>query len=192
MKESTKFWNDASNGGIIIGVVAILQSLTAIYTTNGVVSFAFLAAYVAALVVLMRRRVSLYSSEESGYSYGKCVKFILFISIFAGILSGAYEVLAANFFFPEKYSANIEASMAILSNMNMYTTEQMDMMYAMAKSMLTSPIYVILIQVFGMVIKGLFFGLILSAFLSRRGDIFASDKAADAESDAVNEEKKEE
>lgn len=175
MKENTKFWSDTSNGGVIIGALAILQSLATVFTKSGWVSFVFIAAYVFALMLLTHRRVRLYSSRENGYSYGKCVKFIFFLSIFAGIISGAYEILASNFFFPDFYAANLETAMSLLSNSGAYNNDQVDMMYSMSKSMMTSPIWVMIIQVLSLVIKGIFFGLILSAFLSRRGNIFASD-----------------
>ena len=99
-----KFWNEASRGGAILGLTAMAFGLLAMVLPQSVGFVLNLASFVVTLYLLFyftKRRADQFPKE--GYSYAQCLGFIVAMGIFAGIIAGAYQIVASNFLFPEKY-----------------------------------------------------------------------------------------
>jgi len=170
------FWNDAARYGAWLGIVEIAFTALSTFSSTWIVSLLHLAAIIALLTVFTRRRVALYGSGEEGYSYGKCLKYIFFMSVFAGVLLGAYSIVAANFLFPEKYRAIVEQTISALAQTGIYADTMLEQMKGIYDKMFFSPVYVVLTNVFGMAVKGGFYGLFISAFTKRDENVFGGEE----------------
>lgn len=171
--EKKNLWNDAAKYGAIIALVSIAFNVAGMYVKNGFLSFTALVVFVLLLYYFTKRRVVLYGGGENGYSYGQCLLFIFCMMIFSGILEGAYQIVASNWLFTAKYDEMMNQSLAMLSNMGIYNDEQLQLVVSMSKSWLKSPVYLIFSGVLGSIIKGVFFGLFVSAVTKRNPDVFA-------------------
>ena len=96
---NTGFWNEASRGGAIVGLVNVVLSAIGM----ALPSIAFVASlinFVATIYLLFyftRRRSMLFYKE--GYTYTESMGFIVAMGLFAGIIAGAYQIVASNFLF---------------------------------------------------------------------------------------------
>lgn len=169
------FWRDAVRGGTILGLVIFGFSLLNGVTDNGVVtrllSLAEFLVMAGCIYGFSRKRGMRYSAQE-GYSYGQSFGFILAMMLFVGIFAGCASFLLVNYIRPEHFEATLD--MALETN-PMITGEHIDMMH----SMLKNPILQIVSGVFGMLIYGGLIGLIASAFVKRKPDIFAANPDGD-------------
>lgn len=179
MKNS--FWGDAALYGAFLGLAEIVFTTLELSVPFPGLGLLHFAVFVALLVLFTRRRVRLYGSEEAGYSYGECLKYILCMSLFAGVLVGAYTAVAANFFFPEKYQAVVDQALSVLSQSGMYTGEMLRQMQSMMRRMIFSPVWVLFSNVFSYAFKGVFCGLIVAAFTKRTPQLFGPDQTSDHE-----------
>lgn len=93
MRKQT-FRSDASRYGAILGGVEIVFLLAgALLRGNELLSLLELVVFIFLLYRFTNRRATLYGAAE-GYSYGNGLRFIFWISIFAGVVCGAYEIVA--------------------------------------------------------------------------------------------------
>lgn len=171
--EKTNFWNDAAKYGALLAVAMIVFSFIGMYVKNWALTFASLAVFVIMLYYFTRRRTLHYGGGASGYSYGQCMKYISWMMVFAGILIGAYEIVARNVLFTPLYNEQLDQTMNVAFQTGLYNGAQQEMMVSMAKSMLFSPIWIVVTSIIGWVIYGVIAGLIVSAFVKRDPDIFA-------------------
>lgn len=170
MKKQT-FWSDASRYGAILGGVEIVFLLVgALLRGNGLLSLLELVVFIYLLYRFSNRRAALYGASE-GYSYGNGLRFILWTSIFAGILCGAYEIVARNWIFPAYYHEQLQQSLVALSQLKL-SNAQLSEVQAMSEKVSFSPIWIVLGDTLGMLLRGLFFGLFVAAFTRREPDIF--------------------
>lgn len=170
MKKQT-FWSDASRYGAILGGVEIVFLLVgALLRGNGLLSLLELVVFIYLLYRFTNRRAALYGASE-GYSYGNGLRFILWTSIFAGILCGAYEIVARNWIFPAYYHEQLQQSLVALSQLRL-SNAQLSEVQAMSEAVSFSPIWIVLGDTLGMLLRGLFFGLFVAAFTRREPDIF--------------------
>lgn len=170
MKKQT-FWSDASRYGAILGGVEIVFLLAgALLRGNGLLSLLELVVFIYLLYRFTNRRAALYGAAE-GYSYGNGLRFILWTSIFAGILCGAYEIVARNWLFPAYYHEQLQQSLVALSQLKL-SNAQLSEVQAMSEKVSFSPIWIVLGDTLGMLLRGLFFGLFVAAFTRREPDIF--------------------
>lgn len=170
MKKQT-FWSDASRYGAILGGVEIVFLLAgALLRGNGLLSLLELVVFIYLLYRFTNRRAALYGASE-GYSYGNGLRFILWTSIFAGILCGAYEIVARNWLFPAYYHEQLQQSLVALSQLKL-SNAQLSEVQAMSEAVSFSPIWIVLGDTLGMLLRGLFFGLFVAAFTRREPDIF--------------------
>ncbi len=177
MKKST-FWNDAALCGILMGVAgAIFQFVAIQWPTSTLLSFCCLALFVVLLFISTKNRST--SAKTDGFSYGQGLKFIFWVMVFAGIVTGAWEIVARNVFFTEKYEEVMNQALATVESF--YPADMFDMMVSMSRKVMFSPIWIVVASVLGSVIKGVFFGLFIAAFTRRNPDIFAKDESTDAE-----------
>lgn len=162
--EKTNFWDDAARWGALMAVVQILFSTVGLFWKSQVLSLLSLAVFITLLFVLTKRRALLYGGEN-GYSYGQCMKYIFWMMCFSGVLVGAWEIAARRLLFPAYYEAALEESLKMVSSL--YGPAQMELAVSMARTMLFSPIWIVVLSILGSVIQGCFFGLFISAFAKR-------------------------
>lgn len=178
----SSFWRDASQGGAGLGLAGMIFSLAGMLWSAG--GFIFnLANFVVTIYLLFyytRRRSMLYSAEE-GFSYTQSLGFIVAMGIFAGIIAGAYQVVASNFLFTEMFEQTVATSLETLKQTGIYNNEMMDQMSGLMRSYTFSPIPVLISNVVGNVLIFGFYGLFISIGTKREIDIFSTDDQEDEE-----------
>lgn len=178
----SSFWRDASQGGAGLGLAGVIFSLAGMLWSAG--GFIFnLANFVITIYLLFyytRRRSMLYSAEE-GFSYTQSLGFIVAMGIFAGIIAGAYQVVASNFLFTEMFEQTVATSLETLKQTGIYNNEMMDQMSGLMRSYIFSPIPVLISNVVGNVLIFGFYGLFISIGTKREIDIFSTDDQEDEE-----------
>lgn len=165
--EKSNFWNDAAKYGAIMALVAIVFDVLGYYVQNTLLSLLSLVVFVLLLTYFMKQRVAQHGT--GGYSYGKCLGFMVCVMLCAGFIQGAFTSVAANWLFAAKYDAMMSQSMGILENTGFYTADQLAMMMRMMRS----PLWLIFFGMLGSAIKGGFFGLFIAAFTKRDVDVFS-------------------
>lgn len=166
------FWNDASRCGAIVGVVHVVFAFLGLQFQSMALLIS-LVALVAQIWLLARytgQRAALFSQE--GFSYSQSLGFIAAMSIFAGIVSGAYEIIASNFLFTEVYQTNLNNIIAIYAQMGTFDNAALESMSNLYRSMLFSPVPILLTQIFSVVLTFGFYGLFISIGTKREPDIF--------------------
>ena len=168
-----KFWNEASRGGAILGLTAMAFALLAMVLPQSVGLVLNVASLVVTLYLLFyftKRRADQFPKE--GYSYAQCLGFIVAMGIFAGIIAGAYQIVASNFLFPEKYEETYNTIIATYAQMGTFDNNMMDMMKTLMRSYLFSPIPVLITQVLASIFTYGFYGLFVALGTKREADIF--------------------
>ncbi len=175
-----KFWNEASQGGAIIGLVTVTLSFVGMYVPQSVNFVLSLVSFVATIYLLFyftRRRAAKFAKE--GYSYAQCLGFIVAMGVFAGIVAGAYQIVASNFLFPEKYEEMYNTIIATYAQMGTFDNNMMDTMKTLMRSYIFSPIPVLISQVLASIFTYGFYGLFIAIGTKREADIF--DNASEDE-----------
>lgn len=173
--EKTNFWNDAAKYGGLLALAMILFGFAGMYAPSGWLTFASYAVFAAMLYYFTRLRTMRYGGGENGYGYGQCMKYIFWMMVFAGILIGAYEIVARNVFFTAQYTEQLELSVNALVRSGLYNSAQQEMIASMARSMVFSPVWIVVTSVIGWVIFGTVTGLIVAAFTKRDPNVFAGE-----------------
>lgn len=176
--DNTKFYEDAARCGAVVGVAEVAFTALEAWKPSGFVSLLEVAVFVTLLAVFTKRRAVRYGGEE-GYSYGRCLKFILCMSLFAGILAGAYAIVASNFLYPDKYHEIIDKTIGALAQTGLYADAMLEQVKGLYEKMFFSPIWVVLTNMLSMAIKGLFFGLFVAAYARREPQMFGTPKESD-------------
>ena len=168
-----KFWNEASRGGAILGLTAMAFALLGMVLPQSVGFVLNLASFVVTLYLLFyftKRRADQFPKD--GYSYAQCLGFIVAMGIFAGIIAGAYQIVASNFLFPEKYEEMYNTIIATYAQMGTFDNNMMDTMKTLMRSYLFSPIPVLITQVLASIFTYGFYGLFVALGTKRESDIF--------------------
>ena len=176
------FWSDASRGGAIVGVAGgLVFSLLgmAIPSISFVTGLANFVITIYLLFYFTRRRAALYAEE--GFTYSQSLGFIVAMGIFAGIIAGAYQIIASNFLFTEVFEESLATTMATLKQTGVYTNDMMDEMSGMMRSYMFSPIPTLLSNIVGNVLLFGFYGLFISIGTKREPDIFDTTPEEDEE-----------
>ena len=166
------FWSDASRGGAILGLAGVVFSLLGM-AVSSIAFIASLANFVITIYLLFyftRRRATLYTEE--GFTYTQSLGFIVAMAIFAGIIAGAYQIIASNFLFSEMFEETVATSIATLKQTGIYNNDMMDQMSSMMRSYIFSPIPAFLSNIVGNVLLFGFYGLFISIGTKREPDIF--------------------
>lgn len=169
------FWNDASRCGAIVGAVhAVFACMGMCFTSMALlISLVSLVAQIWLLARYASRRSALFVRE--GFSYSQSLGFIVSMGLFAGVVSGAYEIVASNFLFTETYESNLNNILAVYSQLGTFDNAALDSMSKLYRSMLFSPVPVLLTQVFSLVLSYGFYGLFISIGTKREPALFESD-----------------
>lgn len=172
MKKST-FWSDASRGGAIIGLASIVFTTAGILLPKlgGLCSFVSVVVLIYLLFYFTRRRAALYTQE--GFTYGQSLGFIAAMSIFVGIIVGAYQIVASNWLFTAHFEEAYQLLMTTLAQAGL-SNEEMDMTVKMYRSMLFSPMPALIWSIIGSIIGNCFYGLFISIATKREPDMFES------------------
>lgn len=167
------FWSEASRGGAILGLVSAASSCLGMVLPQSVGFVITLANFVLTIYLLFyftKRRAEQFPSE--GYSYSQCLGFMAGMGIFAGIIAGAYQIVASNFFFAEKYEELYAATVALYSQMGAFNNEVMEQMTTLMRSYIFSPLPSLVSNIFSMVLTFCFYGLFIAVGTKREADIF--------------------
>ena len=171
------FWNEASRCGAVVGLVSVLFALVGMLVP-AIAFVANIASFVVIIYLLFyytRRRAQRFANE--GYTYTQCLGFIVAIGIFAGIISGAYQIVASNFLFPETFEQSLSTTLSTLQQSGVYNNEMMDQMSSMMRTYIFSPIPALISSVVGSVLSFGFYGLFISIGTKFEPDIFDSNNA---------------
>lgn len=165
------FWNEASRCGAVIGLITVALSLLgmAVQSINFIASLANFVVTIYLLFYYTRRRAQRFSE---GYTYTQCLGFIVAIGIFAGIIAGAYQIVASNFLFTETFEQTMNTTITTLQQSGLYTNEMMDQMGDMMRSYTFSPIPVLISNIIGNILLFGFYGLFISIGTKHEPDIF--------------------
>jgi hypothetical protein len=180
MKKSS-FWSDASRGGAIIGLICAALALLGMLIPS--VAFVFSLANFVAIIYLLfhftRSRSALYTKE--GFTYSQSLGFIIAMAIFTGIVMGAYQIIASNFLFTEKFEETLSQVIATYSQMGVMDNATMDKMSGMMRNYMFSPIYVLLSNILSYIFYFAFIGFFISIGTKREPDLFDQEDSADEE-----------
>ena len=175
---NTRFYEDAARGGVWLGIAESAFTALGMWRPSALVSLAGVAVTVTLMLLFTKRRAAVYGGDE-GYSYGQCLKFILCMSLFAGVLRGAYSIGAAHFICPGKYHEIVDRVVVTLSQTGLYDKPMLERIRELYEKMFFSPLWVVLTNVLSMVMEGLFFGLIVAAFARREPQLSGERKQDD-------------
>lgn len=163
-----EFWSDAAKCGAICGCVYVAGQLLGMIPHLSIMSIAAFVAYVYLLYRYTSQRAKRLATPTEGYGYGKCLRFILAISFFVGIMSAAYGILSSKVLFAAQYEESINQALLMLENTGIYKQEQIDML----TSFYMSPSKMALMSVVGQLLVGLFIGLFVAAGAKREPQTF--------------------
>ena len=133
------FWNEASRCGAVLGLVSVAFAVAGIYVPTTAAMLALILSglnFVITIYLLFyytRRRATQFTKE--GYSYVQCMGFIVASGLFAGIITGAYQIVASNFFFVEQYKEMYNTILATYAQMKVFDNEQLEMAMTMLQSL---------------------------------------------------------
>lgn len=175
-----KFWNEASYGGAILGLVNVAFSCVGTFLPQGVAFVINVATFVVTLYLLFyftKRRADQFVKD--GYTYAQCLGFMVAMGIFAGIILGAYQIVASNFFFTEKYEEMYNTLLATYSQIGTFDNNTMDLLKSTMRAYIFSPMPVLISNVLASVFTYGFYGLFISLGTKREANIF--DNTTDQE-----------
>lgn len=180
MKQNT-FWRDASKAGATIGVVGIITSLLAMLVPS-IAFVANLINFVATIYLLFyftRKRAALYANE--GFSYSMSIGFMAGSAIFAGIIMGAYSIVANNFLFTEQVEETLQTLTTTYTSMGTIDSNTLDSALEVSRMYLFSPIPLLLSNIFSHLLSFCFYGLFIAIGTKREADIFESTQDTEEE-----------
>lgn len=166
------FWNDASRCGAVLGLVSVVFAVVGMYVPSTATVLALILSCLSFVITIYlliyytRRRATQFTKE--GYSYIQCMGFIVASGLFAGIITGAYQIVASNFFFVEQYKEIHNSLLAAYAQMKVFDNDQLEM----TKTMLQSPIYVLMSNIFASCLSFGFYALFIAIVTKREADIF--------------------
>lgn len=169
---NNSFWNEASRYGAIVGLINVFFALIGMLIP-AIAFVASLANFVVTIYLLFfytRRRAQRFTNE--GYSYTQCLGFMVSMGIFAGIISGAYQIVASNFLFVDEFEQAINTSIAALQQSGVYNNEMIDQMSSIMRSYSFSPIPALISNIIGNILIFGFYGLFISIGTKTEPNIF--------------------
>lgn len=180
MMTKKQYWYEALVGGTIVGVVAVAFSIllklmggTTAEPSFGVKAVNFLSVFVnITLLFGLTRRFSAKHTPEEGFSFGRGLGFVVAMMIFAGVISGIYSSVMANYFIKEEVLHSVDEVMAQLQDV--YPAEQFDSLYTAMQKAVINPVYLTLSSVISNCFTGALVGLFVGFLTRRRPDIFAT------------------
>ena len=174
-----QYWYEALVGGTIVGVVSVAFSivLQLLGGSNAEPTLLtkvinFLSVFVTITLLFgLTRRFAVQHTAEEGFSMGRAVGFVVSMMLFAGIISGVYSSVMANYFIKDEILASVDQVMVQLQDL--YTADQFDNLYSMMQKAVINPLYLTISSVISNCFTGLLIGVLVGFLTRRRPDIFA-------------------
>ena len=167
MMTKKQYWYEALVGGTIVGVVAVAFSILLKLMGGTTAVFVNIT-----LLFGLTRRFSAKHTPEEGFSFGRGLGFVVAMMIFAGVISGIYSSVMANYFIKEEVLHSVDEVMAQLQDV--YPAEQFDSLYTAMQKAVINPVYLTLSSVISNCFTGALVGLFVGFLTRRRPDIFAT------------------
>lgn len=174
-----QYWYEALVGGTIVGVVSVAFSIV-LQLLGGstdeptlltkVINFLSVFVTIVLLFGFTRRFAAQHTAEE-GFSMGRAVGFVVSVMLFAGVISGVYSSVMANYFIKDEILASVDHVMAQLQDL--YTADQFDNLYSVMQKAVINPLYLTISSVISNCFTGLLIGVLVGFLTRRRPDIFA-------------------
>lgn len=182
------FWSDASRCGAIIGLACVAFGLLSmlISSLSFVLSLANFVVMIYLLFYFARKRSMLYINE--GFTFMQSLGFIVAMGLFTGIVMGAYQIVASNFLFPDKFEETLNVAISTYSQMGVLDNSTIDMMSGMMRKYIFSPIPVLFSNILSYVFDFAFLGLFISLGVKREPDLFGSDEGDTSDNESDDEE----
>ena len=96
------------------------------------------------------------------------------MSLFAGIIAGAYQIVASNWLFPEQFEQLYEQMLAAFAQAGIGGDEA-EAIAAMYRSMMFSPLPALFWSMFGSVVGNGFYGLFVAIAAKREPALFDAE-----------------
>lgn len=169
--KQTAFWREASQGGAVIGLVGVAFSAVSLLLpkTAGILGIVNMAIVIYLLFWFTRRRALQFQQE--GFSYGQALGFIVAMSIFVGIITGAYQIVASNWLFTAQYEQMYEQMLSAFAQAGI-NGDEAELISSMYRSMIFSPMPALLWSIFGSVVGNGFYGLFVAIAAKREPELF--------------------
>ncbi len=170
-----EFWFEALRGGTLIGLVSVAFALVVQFSGERIVLANILNIASTVITVLLAvgclRRFAMRFSRAEGFSYGKGVGFVVAMMLFAGVISGVYSAVMANFFIREEVLATVD--MLMVDMQDMLPAGDFEQTYNLMRASVTNPLLLTLSSMLSNLFFGLLIGLCISVTTRRQPDIFA-------------------
>ncbi len=167
------FWNEASRGGAILGAASVAFTCASLFLPQSAGFVMELASFVVTLYLLFyytKQRADKFPKQ--GYTYAQSLGFMVAMGVFAGIILGAFQILASNFLFAEVYEEKYQAVIAMYAQYGKFDNNMMDMLTSTMRSYIFSPIPALISNVLASIFTYGFYGLFISIGTKREADIF--------------------
>ena len=167
-----KFWNEASYGGAVLGLASVAFTVLSMFLPQGANFVVSVVSFVVTLYLLFfftKRRADEFIKE--GYTYAQCLGFIVAMGIFAGIITGAYQIVASNFLFAEKYEETYAMMIKTYAQVDTFK-DSMDFLKTTIRAYIFSPMPVLIVNIMASVFTYAFYGLFISLGTKREAEIF--------------------
>ena len=188
-----QYWYEALVGGTVVGLVSVAFSIVlqllggnsqdAAEPSFLVKAINFVSVFLTVVLLFgYTRRFAAQHSLDEGFSVGRAVGFVVSMMLFAGVISGIYSAVMANFFIKEEILQSVDAVMAQMQDL--YSADQFDSLYSTMQKAVVNPIYLTISSVISNCFTGVIVGLLVGLLTRRRPDIFADVR--NNESDSTN------
>lgn len=171
------FWTEAMKGGTVMGLVEAALQLTRVsLALGGWMSILSLVLFIL-LTYGFTRRIAGMADAREGFSYGRCMGFVLAMMLFTGVIFGFASALINNFLIKEAVTEAIDLQMATMQDL--LPQAQFDMVYDALYSAMFNPLVLVICYVIGYFIQGGIIGLFTSAMAQRQPDPLAGNDDRD-------------
>lgn len=163
-------WREAATGGLYLGIVYAVLSIATLYLRNNqqvvsiisAISFFSVAGFLFVYATRMARQY-----DNRGYTYLQSMRFILKMSMFAGVIAGI-GLFIQNKINPESIRQQLEVTRDLYIGKG-WDAQLIDQSFSMTEQLMLNPLFVVIMGVGSMLIYGGLMGLIVSLFVRRKG-----------------------
>ena len=167
--------NVAMTFGAIYGLASVVVFLLFYFMGTDIQSKAPQYIGYVLLIIFMTMGIKSFRDQDLGgyISYGKSLGTGTLISLYGGIITGAFSVLFFMFIAPEMTEQIIAAAQENMAKQGM-TEEQMQMGLTYARKF-TQPIWLFVFSIFGSALFGFILSLLISIFMKKEDTPFNSN-----------------
>ncbi len=166
-------WREAATGGLYLGIVYAALSIATRYlqanqqlvSVISAVSFFSVAGFLFAYATRMSRHYG-----NQGYTFLQSMRFILKMSMFAGIIAGI-GMFIQNKIAPETIRQQLEVMRDLYIGKG-WDAQLIDQSVSMTEQLMLNPLFVVIGGIGSMILYGGLLGIIISLFVRRRNTGF--------------------